>query len=270
MHRLLIPVFAFAAIAAIAFGALQSAPSHRADAATNLIANGTFDSDVVGWTVSNANFDLTFAGGFGNPAGAARATANTFPAATSSIAQCVAVSPSTSYDASADALVPSTNVPGDTSARFDVVFFSDGACTASISTFSTSTWATNDAWVTKQMTVQAPANAVRALVSLVLTGEFDCDQSKLYFDNVSFTPNDPTATATRVKVRTHTPTRTATPMATSTPTPAPSVVAAPTSPAATVSANGVGAGHISPPNTGSGPASYGVAVTPGQFVPNGC
>jgi hypothetical protein len=283
MYRLILPALIVLAIAAVAFGAMRSLPSHQADAATNVVTNGTFDSDVAGWAVADGNINLVFNGAAGDPTGAVEVQIITYPAVTSSIEQCVPISADTQYGAQAFARMP-TEAPQEpsTTAAVRIDFFSDGACTTSVGApVVGSNWVPDDEWVPWADVFQTPANGASALLQLTVTGFSICvTDSLVYFDNVSLQTSSATATATlsatatQGAFRTHTPTSTATAAPTGTPTPAPTVEPTVNAPAFTVTSidptGGVGAGGIRPPETGSGPGIYGPHGPLGQFVPNIC
>ena len=165
--------------------------------AQNMLANPGFDTDPGGWTTDNgpqitvgwSNIDAA------GQAGSGSVTVTNISAGMSNgvgIRQCLPAVAGDSYRFGGQTMVPSGGTQSLSDlARIGLRFFTDVACTSSVSTTFTGTPASFDTWVSYgPQTSVAPAGTNGMQLMLVVTKFPAGGSATAHFDNLFVIPDD--------------------------------------------------------------------------------
>ena len=175
--------------------ALPAILAANAGAATNLVTNGTFDTDIAGWNNdANPAVVLAHKGGHIEVTNNAAVNGITWFGAR----QCIPLEPGGDpYTLKADVYVPSGQaIAGQP--QLEIVWYSTADCSAGyLQGHLSATTAAKDTWQTISVTDEGPASAKSARVSLLArkpkpeAGDPPGGAFTAWFDNVTFTKDEP-------------------------------------------------------------------------------
>ncbi len=175
-------------LALLVLGGLTVLGMGRLDAA-NILTNSFFNTDLAGWTTYPGAYTVAHDPTMGaNAPGSIRFT-TTATAVNSGVAQCVAVSPSTSYDVLAHFRVETGSALPNV--RIQVQWFQDAACGSYVPGYPPITNTPTIAFDTWQSTsiagLASPSNALGAMVTIVVHTPSG-GVAQLWYDDVQFGP----------------------------------------------------------------------------------